>query len=85
MFGKRSCLLCPLIDCLFHKVNAITSAQADYLFDMEKYDHAASLYGKTNRQFEEITLKLVCFRFEKVFFSKESYLSDLLTKMLQML
>jgi hypothetical protein len=29
------------------------------LFDLEKFDQAASLYGKTNRQFEEITLKFI--------------------------
>jgi hypothetical protein len=39
------------------QVNSITSAQADHLFESGKYDQAASLYGKTNRQFEEITLK----------------------------
>ncbi len=41
------------------QVAMITSAQADHLFDMGKFDLAASLYGKTDRQFEEITLKFI--------------------------
>ncbi len=41
------------------QVAMITSAQADHLFDLGKYDQAASLYGKTDRQFEEITLKFI--------------------------
>jgi tetratricopeptide (TPR) repeat protein len=41
------------------QVAMITSAQADHLFDLGKFDQAASLYGKTDRQFEEITLKFI--------------------------
>lgn len=41
------------------QVDRINSQQADKLFEEGKYEQAAALYGKTDRQFEEVTLKFI--------------------------
>ena len=41
------------------QLEEINSAQADRLFQDGKYEQAAAYYGKTDRQFEEVTLKFI--------------------------